>query len=182
MAINSGSITLSKDWAKYILEWMGWVKRRVSSKAKVMVENFEEVKKDFLLDVKNVVCMDEIPGELIINWDQIGVNYINVSSWTMQAEGAKKLRKDDKSQITVVIAGFLKGDTLPLQIIYQGKIPRCLPSVKFPNNWHITFSENHWSNKYTMHDYIRNEDYPSLHPAEKKKSKACCIIPCFSIV
>ena len=93
MAINSGSITLSKDWAKYILEWMGWVKRRVSSKAKVMVENFEEVKKDFLLDVKNVVRIDEIPGELIINLDQIGVNYINVSSWTMQAEGAKKVEK-----------------------------------------------------------------------------------------
>ena len=45
---------------------MGWVKRRASSKAKVMVENCEEVKKDFLLDVKNVVCMEEIPGELII--------------------------------------------------------------------------------------------------------------------
>ena len=71
---------------------MGWVKRRASSKAKAMVENCEEVKKDFLLNVKNVVCMDEIPGELIINWDQTGVNYIPVSSWTMQAEGAKKLR------------------------------------------------------------------------------------------
>ena len=55
----------------------------------------------------------------------------------MQAEGAKKVEiiaKDDKRQITVVIAGSLKGDTLPLQIIYQGKTPRCLPSVKFPTD------------------------------------------------
>ena len=51
-------------------------KRPASSKAKVMVENFEEVKKNFLLNVKNVVCMDEIPGELIINWEQTSVNYI----------------------------------------------------------------------------------------------------------
>ena len=34
--------------------------------------------------------MDEVPGELIINWDQTGVNYIPVSSWTMQSEGVKK--------------------------------------------------------------------------------------------
>ena len=130
-------------------------KRPASSKAKVMVENFEEVKKNFLLNVKNVVCMDEIPGELIINWEQTSVNYIPVSSWMMQAEVAKKVEiiaKDDKRQITVVIAGSLKGDTLPLQIIYQGKTPRCLPSVKFPSNWHITFNENDWSNKDTMHD------------------------------
>ena len=56
------------------------------TKAKVMVENFEEVKKDFFIDVKNAVCVDEIPGKLIINnyyWDQTGVNYIPVSSWTM---------------------------------------------------------------------------------------------------
>ena len=59
LAINGGSITLSKDWAKYILKGMGWIKRCASSKAKAMVEYFEEVEKDFLFDVKNVVCMDE---------------------------------------------------------------------------------------------------------------------------
>ena len=171
LAINGGSITLSKDWAKYILKHMGWVKRRASSKAKVLVENFEEVKENFLLDVKNVVCMDEIPGELIVNWDQTGVNYIPVSSWTMQSEGAKKVEivaKDDKRQITVVIAASLKGDILPLQIIYQGKTPRCLPSVKFPSNWHITFSENHWSNEDTMYDYIMKIIIPYIQ--QKRES------------
>ena len=48
LAINGRSIILSKDWAKYILKHMGWVKRHASSKAKVIVENFEEVKEDFL--------------------------------------------------------------------------------------------------------------------------------------
>ena len=63
------------------------------------------------------MCMDEILGELIVNWDQTRVNYIPVSSWTMQSEGAKKVQivaKHDKRQITVVIAGSLKGDILPL--------------------------------------------------------------------
>ena len=30
LAINGGSITLSKDWDKYILKHMGWVKRCAS--------------------------------------------------------------------------------------------------------------------------------------------------------
>ena len=48
LAINGGSITLSKNWAIYILKHMGWVKRRASSKAEVIVKSFEEVKEDFL--------------------------------------------------------------------------------------------------------------------------------------
>ena len=48
LAINGGSITLLKHWAKYILKHMGWVKRCASSKAKMMVETFEKVKEDFL--------------------------------------------------------------------------------------------------------------------------------------
>ena len=51
LAINGGSITLSKDWAKCILKHMGWVKR-CASQGKVMDENFEEVKDNFLLNVK----------------------------------------------------------------------------------------------------------------------------------
>ena len=92
LAINGGRIISFKDWSKYILKHGGWVKRCGSSKTKVMVENFEQVKGDFLLDVKNIVLMDEIPGELIINWDQNGINCIPVSSWTLESERGKKLR------------------------------------------------------------------------------------------
>ena len=47
-------IKLSKDWANYLLKWMGFVKRKACSKAKVDVEWFEEVKEGFLLGVKNI--------------------------------------------------------------------------------------------------------------------------------
>lgn len=40
---------------------MGFVKQKATTKAKVNVEHFEEVRQDFLLEVKNVVAMDEIP-------------------------------------------------------------------------------------------------------------------------
>ena len=46
-----------------------------------MWKNFKE---DFILEIKNTVVMDEIPKELIINFDQKGLNYVPVTSWTME--------------------------------------------------------------------------------------------------
>ena len=98
---------------------MGMVKRKVSSKAKPDVDI---VKEPFLLDIKNVVSLDEIPPELIINWYQIAIQYVPVGSWTMESEGAKKVEiagKDDKRQITAVLTGSMAGDLLPVQLVYQ---------------------------------------------------------------
>jgi len=75
-----GHIDLTKHWAKYLLSSMGFVKRRANTKAKISMEHFDELKKLYLLEINNVVEMDEIPPELVINWDQTGINYIPVSS------------------------------------------------------------------------------------------------------
>ncbi len=39
-----------------------------------MVKNFDEIKQDFLFDIKGVVEMEEIPPDLIFNWDQTGIS------------------------------------------------------------------------------------------------------------
>ena len=140
------TLMLTKGWAKSLLTRMGMVKRKVSSKAKVYVERFNVVKQAFLLDIKNIVCLDEIPPELIISWDQTAIQYVPVGSWTMESEGAKRVEiagKDDKRQITAVFGGSMAGDFLPVQLVYQGKTSRCLPKVNFPEGWHITYSASH---------------------------------------
>ena len=68
---------------------MGYVKHRASTKAKVAVQTFDELKTQFLLDIKIVVEMNEIPPELVINWDQTGIHYVPVASWTMDKEGSE---------------------------------------------------------------------------------------------
>ena len=78
LASNGGHIVLSKYWGKNLLKRMGFVKRRASTKAKVTIENFEEVKAQFLLDIKAVVEFEEILFDLVINWDQTGINYVPV--------------------------------------------------------------------------------------------------------
>ena len=64
-------VKLTKDWAKSLLFHMDMVKRRVSSKAKVDVEKFEALKQGFLLGIKFIVSLEEIPPDFIINWDQL---------------------------------------------------------------------------------------------------------------
>ena len=157
LACNGGHIVLTRDWGKSILRRMGFVKRRASTSAKVSVENFEVLKAQYLFDIKVIIEMEEIPYELVINWDQTAIHYVPVGSWTMEKEGAQRVEivgKDDKRQITAVLAGSLTGDFLPPQLVYQGMTKRCIPTVNFPQDWDITFSSNHWSNENTMEDYI----------------------------
>ena len=74
-----------------------------------------------------IVRMDEIPPQLVINFDQTALNYVPISHWTMDKEGAKRVKviaKDDKRQITAVFAGSSSGDFLPPRLIYEGKTDR----------------------------------------------------------
>ena len=141
LLVGDGKVELTKDWAKYLLSQMGFVKWKATTKAKVDVKEFEEIQEAFLLDAKDVVQMDEIREDMIVNWDQTGVNYVPISSWTMEEEGSKRIeliRKDDKRQIAVLFIGSLSGEFLPIQIIYQGKSSTCLPKFNFPSRWHMS--------------------------------------------
>ena len=89
----------------------------------------------------------------------------------MEVEGSKRVEvagKDDKKQITAVLEGSCVGDFLPPQIIYQGKMPRCLPNYDFPEKWDITYSANHWSNETIMKEYIDNILLPYIK--EKRRN------------
>ena len=142
---------------------MGFSKRRANSKSKIVVSDFDRIKADFLNDVKCVVKMEEIPEALVINWDQTAMKVVPSSSRTMEKRGTKRVEvaaADDKRQITAVFGCSLSENFLPLQLIYQGTTDRCLPKVSFPADWHITCTANHWSNGYTMVDYIKQVIVP----------------------
>ena len=85
---NGGYINLTDEWEKSLQKRMGFVKRKASSSAKITPEEFDKQKKDFLRDIRNVISMDQIPSELIVNFDQTGISYIPASSYTMEKEGA----------------------------------------------------------------------------------------------
>ena len=113
-------ISLNTGQSTFFLVWF-------LLREKVTVEHFDELKKLFLLEFNSVVEMDEVPPQLVINWDQMGINYIPISSWTMEEEGSNRVEvagKDDKWQLTALFACSMSGDFLPIQLVYQGKTAR----------------------------------------------------------
>lgn len=84
--------------------------------------------------IRNVIVMDEVPAELVINWDQTDLNYVPVSQRTMQQEGAKRIEivgKDDKYQITVVFGCFMSDDLLLPSWYIKGRQPNVYHPFSF---------------------------------------------------
>ena len=148
---------------------------------KVSASNFEELKVQFLLDVKVSIEMDDIPHALVVNLDQTGIHYVPAGYWIMEKEGSKRVDivgADDKRQITCVLAGILTGNFLPPQLIYLGTTHRCLPTVPFPFDWDITHTKNHWSNKQTMIHYVQKILLPYIAKKKKKDVEASRQLTC----
>ena len=113
----------------------------------------------FLRDVYTTVQMEDIPPEMIVNWDQTGVKIVPTSCWTMNLAGAKRVEVSglsDKRMITLVLCGSAMGEFFPPQVIFKGKTSRCHPKTQFPSHWHVTQSPNHWSTEKAMIEYIEN--------------------------
>ena len=58
--------------------------------------------------------MEDIPQEMILNWDDTTVSIVPGSSWTFEIRGIKRVEitgLDDKRQITAVVCSTLRGET-----------------------------------------------------------------------
>ena len=161
-----GPVHLSRHWAYALLNRMKFVRRKATTaKSKYTVDDFDRVKKSFLDEVVTVATMEEVPPELILNWDQTGIRIVPCSPWTMDQQGARRVEMigtNDKRQITGVFCGSLVGDFLRVQLIYKGKTARCHPRYKFPSDWNITHSPKHWSTETTMLEYIEEIIIPYI--------------------
>lgn len=166
LAEFGGHISFSRQWAYHLLDRIKFVRRKATtSKSKCKPQDFAKLKESFLDDVASTVLMDEIPPELILNWDQTGIHLVPASTWTMDQVGSKRVEisgVNDKHQITAIFCGTLTGDFLPIQLIYQGKTARCHPNFEFPSDWHVTHSPKHWSTEATMVQYIKEIIIPYI--------------------
>jgi len=146
---------LTISWAKSLLKRMNVTKRRVSTKYSHPARELEEEKHSFLSELLETVVLNDIPPELILNWDQTGL--VPSPLWTIDKNGKKRIDvagHQDKWQITAVMCGSLVGELLPFQLVYGDKTNRCHPSYNFLMDWQIVHTENHWSNEQTMIKYI----------------------------
>ena len=133
-------IKLNKEWAQSILRRMGFTKRKANSKSKVLPENFDEIRDQFLTDIRSVIEMDDVPPSMVINWDHTAMKIVPSMNWTVEKNGTKRVEIagiDDKRQTTAVFACAMSGKFLPMQLIYKGTTTKCLPKLKdegFPSD------------------------------------------------
>ena len=181
LAEFGGPIQLTRAWAYSLLKRMNFVQRKATTaKSKYTAQDFAGLKKAFLAGVTETVTMEEIPPELILNWDQTGIHLVPGSTWTMEKQGEKRVEMsggNDKRQITAVFCASSLGDFLPVQLIYQGKTPRCHPRFSFPDDWHITHSPRHWSTEETILQYIEQIVVPYVETVrERVNNKPALVI------
>ena len=55
----------------------------------------------------------------------------------------------------------MTGEFLPMQLIYEGKTPRCLPQrIEFPNDFNLAYTANHWSNEEKVIEHLEKIVFP----------------------
>ncbi|KAK3082872.1 hypothetical protein FSP39_007612 [Pinctada imbricata] len=163
---NGGSIEITRTWGQSFLRRIGFTKRKGTKTVKTLPSDFEKKLTDFHQRIAMDVKKYDIPDDLIMNWDETGVNMVPVGEWTMSTCGAKQVTikgLDDKRQITAVLGATLSGTLLPPQLIYEGKTTLCHPKYSFPEGWDIYHSDNHWSNTDTHLGYIDEVIIPYVH-------------------
>ena len=154
---------------------MGFVQRRGSTqtKAKLSDEQISKLKHTYLSQITGMIKAHKIPSELVINWDQSGVNVVPSQNWTMEQQGAQQVEIagiNDKRQITVTLAGTMSGELLPIQLLYQGKTERCHPKFPFPSAFDVWHTPNHWANEETTIRFIENIIIPYVHAVREESS------------
>lgn len=156
---NGGHLEINETWAQSIHRRLGSVKRKsTTTKQPVAPGLIKEIGFTFFRAIDDVVSAHNIPPELVINIDQTPLPFFLVSNYTLTKKGEKTVpitNSADYRQITGTFAITMKGVFLPMQLIYQGKTPRCHPKVDFPEGFNVTHSENHWSNEEKCKELIK---------------------------
>ena len=167
---HGGYIELTCDWVLSLLNHMGFVKRKATTKAKsqYLEEEFKLLKKQHLQQVVSMIKVHNIPESLVINLDQTGLMLIPSGDWTMSKKGAKRVDLaglGDKRQITATFAATLSFQFLPMQLLYT----RCHPKQAFPNGFGVFHTPNHWANAETRERFMERILLPYVTQIRKEK-------------
>lgn len=157
------SLKLSKAFvSRWVRNTLSWSWRHKTTAASKLPHDWEDQGVQMAMRLAALMAYHKIDPSLVINLDQTGVNLVPSAGWTYEEKGATSvgvIGGDDKRQITACVASSLDGNMLPLQLIFEGKTPRCLPAatpLSISQKVHLTFSENHWSSQKTMEEWVEH--------------------------
>ena len=161
-----GHIVLTERWARGLLKSMEWSKRKgTTGKIEPSKQFLLEEKLKFQRRIASIIEEHDVPKELILILDQTPLSYVSPGKYTFNPKGAKTVPIkgiDDNRQITATSTVSMIENFLPFQLIYEEKMPRCLPRFDFPADFNVTFSNNHWSNTEKSIEIFEEKKYISV--------------------
>ena len=168
-----GNLELTDKWSRGVLNKLNWTKRKgTTGKVDPSSQFLAEEKYTFQRKISAAVSGHDIPQCLVLNIDQTPLSYVTPGKYTFSFKGAKNIHirgVDDKRQITATFAVSCTGDFLPMQLIYSGKTPRCLPKYNFPVGFSVGFTENHWSNTEKSVEFFNDVIFPYLENVKRER-------------
>ena len=166
---HGGHLELTEDWARHLLKSMEWVKRRgTTGKVEPSEKFLQEEKFSYQREISRIILNHDIPLDLVLNLDQTPLSY---GKYTFCLKGTTTVSikgVDDKRQITATFTVSASGVFLPIQLIYQGKTKRCLPKFKFPKEFYVIYTKNHWSNFEKCVELFKKVIFPYLQTKKKE--------------
>ena len=69
---------------------MGYSKRWVCSKSKVLPQNLLQIQQQYQRDIKAAVQLKDIFTDLVMNWDQTAMKIVPAGMWTMDKKERNK--------------------------------------------------------------------------------------------
>ena len=184
---NGGSIALATKLASGILKSLDWVKRRyATAKREMNPALYEELTFSQKRKIVDAIFEHKIQKEMILNFDQIALGFTAPNKSTYTSKGIHSVaipNVEEKRQITATFCVNIVGDFLSVQMIYGGVTDKCHSKVKFPESFHITHSQNHWSNKDIVVEYLNKIIFPYINSKRQalklpKNAKALLYLMC----
>ena len=103
---------------------------------------------------------------MILSFHETYLSYICTGKTTLEKRGTKNVPlvgKCKHQQITGTFTITAIGKFFPMQIIDEGKTPRCYSvGIEFPDGFNIKCSKNHWSNERKDIEHLETIIFPYL--------------------
>ena len=141
-----GHIALTEVWARGVLKSMEWSERKgTTGKIESSKQFLLKEKLTFPKHIALIIEEHDIPKDLILNLDLTTRPYVPLGNILL----IQKVQRQCLLKVQMIKDKSLhpsQSTKPPIQLIYEGKTPRCLPRFVFPADFNVTFSDNHWSN------------------------------------
>ncbi|CAM6129979.1 unnamed protein product [Calypogeia fissa] len=192
-----GKHEISRPYVRYFVRTkMGWSFRCTTTNASKLPTNWQAQGDAVTHRIAYLVHAYRIPECLVVNGDQTGMRVMPVGAErTYTLQGARDVTvagKNDKRQVTLLMACSAEGDLLPVQMIFKGKKPVVLPRGQASKQlrdagWHLTMTYNHWSQLESMQEWIELLYLPYVaqkceeRGLDVRVQKSVLLLDCYSV-